>query len=152
MTEDFTNLCKRLEHFETPEWAARAILDKEALSGIVIDPCCGLGILAETARQAGYPTYANDINNWGYAAQAGHENFLEIEGILILGDFSIFMNPPFFLACPFVEKSLELGAHKIICFQRFAWWESRKRRDFWRAHPPRTHGLSGSAGTREIRR
>lgn len=37
MTEDFTNLCKRLEHFETPEWAARAILDKEALSGIVME-------------------------------------------------------------------------------------------------------------------
>ena len=46
------------------------------------------------------------------------------------------MNPPFSKATEFVEKSFELGFRKIVCFQRFSWWESQKRREFWEKHPP----------------
>lgn len=136
MTEDFTQLCKLLEHFETPEWAARAILEKETLEPLTLDPCCGSGILSETAHRLGYKVHATDIYDYGYGGMAHTGDFLECDRFIHAGTFGVFMNPPFSLACQFVEKSLELGARKIICFQRFAWWESRKRRDFWRAHPP----------------
>lgn len=49
---------------------------------------------------------------------------------------TVFMNPPFSLACEFIEKAFELGARKVVVFQRFAWWESKRRKDFWDKHQP----------------
>lgn len=134
MTETLTELCKRLEHFETPEWAARVILRKEIMTALVIDPCCGIGILSDAARNAGYGTAAFDIHDWGYD-NTTVVNFLSIEK-MNNHEFTIFMNPPFSLATQFVEKSFELGARKVVMFQRFAFWESKVRREFWEKYPP----------------
>lgn len=127
MNEGFTDLCKRLEHYETPEWAAEAILRKEPMCGLVVDPCCGIGILRSDIKF--------DVHDWGIPG-LNKQDFLKIADLKIKDDFSIFMNPPFSKACEFVQKSLELGARKIVCFQRFAWWESRSRRVFWEKYPP----------------
>lgn len=129
----FTDLCKRLEHFETPEWAANAILRKEILTKRVIDPCCGTGILSDAALAAGYYPVSIDIHDWGYPNTV-LADFLQYERPLN-GD-TVFMNPPFSLAKQFVEKAFDLGARKVVCFQRFAWYESAKRRPFWEKYPP----------------
>lgn len=135
MDESFTDLCRRLEHFETPEWAATSILDKETLPGYVIDPCAGSGVLCEALRGGHYlDVWAQDIQDWGYKYDLIGD-FLSLR-VKPFNSFSVFMNPPFSKACEFVEKSFELGARKIVCFQRFAWWESRKRREFWERCPP----------------
>jgi len=134
--ETLTELCKRLEHFETPEWAARAILKKELLTVDVLDPCAGAGVLSKAANDAGYEVFSTDIHDWGFELDKVAD-FMDFEyGETGLENYSVFMNPPFSLATKFVEKSIELGARKIVSFQRFAWWESNKRKDFWRAHPP----------------
>lgn len=132
---DFTKLCKELEHFETPLWAAEKILTHELMTGIVLDPCCGIGILSEVAKLKGYSVASVDIQDWGYVYQTVTGDFLSAE-IPFDKDFSVFMNPPFSKACEFVEKAFELGARKVICFQRMAWWESGGRKDFWDKYPP----------------
>lgn len=143
MTESLTEICKRLEHFETPEWAARAILKKEILTSNVYDPCCGSGVLCEALLASGYEKYfASDIHNYGYKNCMEEEvDFLssDVEYFISqaeLKDMTVFMNPPFSKAVQFVERAFELGARKIVCFQRFAWWESKVRREFWQKHPP----------------
>ncbi len=134
--ETLTDLCKRLEHFETPEWAAKAILKKELLTVDVLDPCAGAGVLSRVANDAGYEVFSTDIYDWGFELDQVVD-FMDFKyGQTGLENYSVFMNPPFSLATQFVEKSIELGARKIVSFQRFAWWESNKRKDFWRAHPP----------------
>lgn len=131
-----TDLCKKLEHFETPRWAADAILKKEILTQQVFDPCAGSGILCEAAKSAGYTPYPMDIHDWGYA-RTHVQDFLLLDKINAFDHgFSVLMNPPFSLACAFVGHAKNLGARKILCFQRFAWWESRARKDFWDRHPP----------------
>lgn len=129
--EDLENLCRRLEHFETPLWAAQRILEKERLTIRVLDPCCGSGILTLAAREKGYKCAAMDIHHWGfegtYICDFLSESFLPDH----MPEFSVFMNPPFSKACEFVEKSLQAGAEKVLCFQRFAWLESAQRKDFW---------------------
>lgn len=135
MTETLTDLCKRLEHFETPEWAVKAILKKEILTKFVVDPCAGAGVMSEVAKNTGYSVASYDVEEWDYPNKI--MDWLTAEKPSHWPDnFTVFMNPPFSLATQFVEKSIELGARKIVCFQRFAWWESNKRKDFWRAHPP----------------
>ncbi|GAB3282934.1 hypothetical protein GCM10027347_59560 [Larkinella harenae] len=133
MTETLTELCKRLEHFETPEWAAEAILRKEILTQCVVDPCCGTGILSDVAMRSGYTINAIDINHWGYPF-TNVKDFLQYDKRL--DGCTVFMNPPFSKAVQFVEQAFDLGARKIVCFQRFAWYESKARREFWEKYPP----------------
>jgi hypothetical protein len=126
------------EAFETPAWAAEAILDVELLTPLVLDPCCGHGTLTKAALARGYSCFAQDLYDWGYG-KAG-KDFLACDlARAIAGDpreLTVFMNPPFSLAVEFVRQALIFDVRKIVCFQRFAWWESRERDPFWRAHPP----------------
>ena len=140
-TEEFTQICKDLEHFETPEWAARKILDHEIMTQFVLDPCAGTGVLTLAACDFGYHVYANDIYDFTSKEEGKFEldsvgDFLSWSGNPIDHDFTVFMNPPFSKACEFVEKCFELGARKIVCFQRLAWWESAERKEFWDKLPP----------------
>lgn len=132
-----TAKAKDAECFETLEWAVRSILHVELLTQRVWDPCCGPGVLAKAARDAGYDVAATDLHDWGFGSTG--RNFLDTDYPLGFDqghDFSILMNPPFTLAVDFVMRAFELGARKIVCFQRASWWESRTRRDFWRETPP----------------
>lgn len=135
MNDDFTALCKRLEHFETPKWAVDAILLKEPLIGHAVDPCTGAGVIDLCMRDAGYDTTAYDIHDWGYPFTEVRD-YLSLAACPDVRGGSVVMNPPFSKAVDFVEKSIDLGAVKILCFQRFAWWESLSRRSFWERHPP----------------
>lgn len=121
------------ECFETPLWAAQAILKAETLAGLVVDPCCGSGVLTTVANDAGYRTRAIDLHDWGFPS-IRHDYLTLME--TPASEFSVFMNPPFSLAIDFISHSLLLGARKIVCFQRFAFWESQKRRQFWQSNPP----------------
>ncbi len=141
---DQEELARRSECFETPEWAAQAILERELLTPSVLDPCCGRGVLAQVAEAAGYVVAAIDLNDWGFGETG--LNFLSRTGPDVgrlfgfqrppVPEFSVFMNPPFSYAEEFVEHALELGARKIVSFQRFAWWESVERLGFWERHRP----------------
>lgn len=132
---DAKALSIELEHYVTDEWAIDRILEKEILTRVVLDPCAGTGIMAEKARGAGYQPISVDIHNWGYDALTLNCDFLSLSKGSIKGDFTVFMNPPFSKACEFVEKSFELGARKIVMFQRWAFKESRRRREFLEKYP-----------------
>ncbi len=137
---DITALAIKAECYETDRWAAEAILRHEILTPAVWDPCCGTGVLSDVARKAGYRVVATDLYDWEYddadLTGPGGDFLARTEPTFHGGDFTIFMNPPFSLACQFVDQAFELGARKIVCLQRFAWWESLKRREWWEARPP----------------
>lgn len=136
---DMTTLAKQAECFETPAWAADAILRVESLRGTAVDPCCGRGALGDAVGRAmrNFSLVESDLHNWGRGAT----------GVAFLSDkrvvgqtaglvWTCFMNPPFSLATQFVERALDLGAVKVLAFQRLAWLESKARRPFWDDHPP----------------
>jgi len=140
-------LCRKLEHFETPYWAIKSILKKEILTTEVIDPCCGTGVLSEAAKTEGYEVNSYDIHNWGYS-YTKEADFLKFKPVFKLYEpFTILMNPPFSMAVEFVKKSMEIKAHKIVCFQRLAWYESQKRREFWDKYPPSRMYICGNRAT-----
>lgn len=126
------------EAFETPAWAAEAILDAELLSAVVLDPCCGHGTLTKAALKRGYACYAQDLYDWGYGKPG--IDFLSCDiGRSLCTDpheVTIFMNPPFSLAVDFAIHALTTPVRKVVCFQRFAWWESVERSAFWSEFPP----------------
>lgn len=143
--ETLEQTCRRLEHYETPRWAADAILRCEIITPWVVDPCCGTGVLSDAALAAGAQAVtAIDIHDWGY--RGGHSQEWGGDAIFHEQDWlkwdhrlegaTVFVNPPFKRAVEFIEHALSLDARKVICFQRFAWWESQKRGPFWMKHPP----------------
>lgn len=153
MTETLEQTCRRLEHWETDPWATPALLKKEILTHVVLDPCCGTGIMSEAAHRAGYQVHATDIHDWGYKAMAARQNFLEMKEFLCGGrPFTVLMNSPFSLAEKFVDKAFNLGARKVICFQRFSWYEGsfdkgKKRGKWWDDHRPSRIWLCGDRAT-----
>jgi hypothetical protein len=139
---------KALEAFETPEWCAEAILRRELLTPLVLDPCCGHGTLSIVASRKGYRVHATDLANWSYGTPGidflttpiaelirDHPQW-RTQGKPDAADVSMLMNPPFSLAVDFVGHAWFAGIRKIVCFQRFAWWESLERTKFWRLAPP----------------
>lgn len=140
---DLTALAKAAEAYETPRWAAEAILDVEILTKDVVDPCTGYGVLRDVAKAAGYRTAAFDKYSWG-ANNVFIADFLTDPRVLpLLGGNTVFMNPPFSLAEQFVERCFKGDARKIVCFQRHSWWESKGRREFWERRPPNRKYICG---------
>ncbi len=125
------------EYLQTPHWAIDAILRAEILTHTVVDPCCGDGRMAEAAKGKGYLVTAYDLHDWGYEyGNCGPRyDFLERDVKFDHG-LTVFMNPPFSKACDFVDKARELGARKIVCFQRAVWREAQVRRKWWQDNPP----------------
>lgn len=139
-----------LEAFQTPRWAVEAVLDVELLPTRVIEPCVGLGALAGPLLLRGHDVRSVDIRDWRAEFPQhvnedwriiGCEEAFSVMNFLTefkqdLSNAAVFMNPPFSLATEFVDRARELGARKIICFQRQAWRESEARRAWWSANRP----------------
>ncbi|MGB0683378.1 MAG: hypothetical protein ACPGOV_11745 [Magnetovibrionaceae bacterium] len=121
-------------------WAAAAILTVEICTPIIVDPCCGTGIMSEAAIKAGYTVESADLYDWGYPCITGVD-FLTDE--TSLEGKTVFMNPPFSLAVEFILAAIRRGARKVICYQRWAFRESNKRRDFWEKHKPARSWICG---------
>lgn len=148
----FTSLAEQAsaaEAWETAPWAAAAILQVEILTRVVVDPCCGTGILSRAAFSRGYDVRAADLYDWGYdAVSALGEDFLTSEMVgRWCKDNTVLMNPPFSLATQFVDRALSCGARKVVCFQRQAWRETGIRRAWWSAYPPARVWLCGDRAT-----
>jgi hypothetical protein len=144
-------MCKESEAYETERWALEAILGVELMTPIVVDPCAGTGMISRVAAECGHKVFAMDKHEWAGLApmhflytQIG--NFLTDDGIAQRHSDgnTVFMNPPFSLACEFVDRAFELGSRKIICFQRQAWRESEARREWWEKNPPSRVWVCGS--------
>lgn len=139
---------KQYEAYKTPEWAIERILDVELLTPHVVDPCCGDGVLTYVARRRGYKVQASDIFDWGCKRSKVIDFLSDYFGLTFRGDYTtVLMNPPFSKATDFVERAHQLGARKIVCFQRFAWWESQKRNEFWNEYPPARVYVCGDRAT-----
>jgi len=153
LAESLTDLCKRVEAYETPQWAIEAVLDVEVTTRKILDPCAGLGAIANVCWRAGFDVTAFDVEDWGrhlpglmtVVGPVSQQDFLEYHGDLF--GVTVVMNPPFSLAEKFVDHARALGARKIICFQRQAWRESASRRAFWEQNSPARVWVCGSRAT-----
>lgn len=144
MTESLKDLSVRLEHYITPEWAVKAILKKEIMTRLVLDPAAGTGVLGEASKQAGYRVNSWDVQDWGYPLDHVHDFLTPGASQPFSQEFTVIMNPPFSKAEQFVERSFELGARKIVMFQRMAFFESEARREFWDRNKPEKMYVCGN--------
>jgi hypothetical protein len=88
-----------------PAWCSQRLFQIEAFTKSIWDPCCGLGRIAESARRAGYETFASDIVDRGYPHFGGCLDFLQCERPR--GANFVF-NPPFDRVEQFVRHALSM--------------------------------------------
>jgi hypothetical protein len=151
-----TRRALELEAFETDPWAADAILKVELMPAEIWIPCHGKGGLERAIHGANFCPAAvvtSDVFDWSTlfanVRQPKHVgDFLTDDWRPFRGsEFGVFINPPFSKACEFVDRAIELGARKVLCFQRYSWREGLGRRDWWEKRPPARVWLCGSRAT-----
>lgn len=125
-----------LDFYPTQPWATRALLRRIDVSGMVWEPACGGGHMAEVLKDHGLDVLATDIHPYGY--QMDHVVDF-VNDPLDPGEVSwIITNPPFKnrLSERFVHRALEVtGNVAVLC--RLTWLEGNARhRDLFSVHPP----------------
>ena len=112
--------------YETPAVAVEALLRVETLpEGMIWEPACGRGAIAEVLRSAGYKVHATDLIDYGYGR--GGVDFLKCKSAPASVS-CILTNPPFKLAREFVRHALTL-CPRVIILARLAFLESESRSD-----------------------
>lgn len=151
VAESLTDICKRLEAYETPLWAIESLLAVELTTRRVLDPCSGLGAIGMVCAQHGLDVEELDIEDWEKHfpdrmwGAPWRQDFLTYRADL--SNVTVIMNPPFSKAEKFVSHAQVLGARKIITFQRQAWRESARRRLWWEQNSPARVWVCGSRAT-----
>ena len=92
-----------------PEWCARRLFGVEQFNGVIKDPACGIGRIADAARIAGYNVIATDLIDRGYLQFDGVEDFLRSERHVD----NIVCNPPYNICRAFAEHALKLARRKV---------------------------------------
>ena len=99
-----------LNYYPTPKYITRGLLEKIDFEGVIFEPACGEGHIADVLKTK-YQIFTNDIHD-GYEYKAHfNEDFLLWDSDLKYSN--IVTNPPYNLAMEFMQKSLEIATHKV---------------------------------------
>lgn len=117
----------QFDFYQTPEWATKALLDREKFGKSIWEPACGKGAISKVLREYGYYVKEDDIQKDGIS-------FLDREETH--GD--IITNPPYNLATEFVEHALTLTTGKLALFMKLTFLESERRYKLFTTTPLKT--------------
>jgi hypothetical protein len=125
------------DSYETPEELILAILERETVGPIILEPACGSGNIVKILRKSNYGVIPMDIVDYGVEDQSVGD-FLTATFDGIDSFDTVITNPPYSKALEFVKKSLELVAdgNKVIMFLRLLFLEGQKRYEFFKENPP----------------
>jgi hypothetical protein len=122
-----------VDHYATPELAARALLTVETPLGDIWEPCAGHGGIAMPLREAGYNVHAFDLVDWGCPNCTAGVDFLRTTRAPAGARTAIF-NPPFRWAADFIRHALEL-VPTVISLGRLAFLGSEPCSDLINGGP-----------------
>lgn len=117
------------DFFPTPSHATRALMEQEKFDGVILEPCCGDGAMADVLKETN-PVFASDLYNRGYGAVRdvfAYHNPID----------NIITNPPFNIASDIILHMMPLFKNKMAMFLRTAFLESVSRYNtIYTIHPP----------------
>lgn len=126
------------DFYPTPAWATHALLEVETFTGMIWEPACGDGAMAEVLRARGHIVEASDLYDRGYG-----ETGLDF----VTGDrrvANVITNPPNNSAEGFIAAALRQTERKVAFLLRLAFLEGSSRGSgLFRTNPPsRVHVFS----------
>lgn len=130
------------DFYATPPHAVEMLLGIEEFSHKILEPCCGLGHIADVLKRHGHEVECRDLVDRGYGI--GGMDFLECKDRDL--DCDIITNPPYCKAKEFVEKSMDVigEGHKVAMFLKLTFLEGKGRREMFERYPPKRVWVSTS--------
>ncbi len=121
------------DFYPTPEEVTVALMDRHPalFSGIVWEPACGDGDMAEPMEKRGVKVYSTDLRYTGYGI--GGTDYLHTKPIPI--PHSVVTNPPFKLAEQFIRKAVR-EAQGVAILTKATYWNAKSRMSLWNDCPP----------------
>ena len=127
------------DYYATDPIASKFLLELESDLSNILEPACGEGHLSKEFINHGKKVYGCDLVDRGFGVQY---NFFDIEK----WDGDIVTNPPYKYAKEFVEHALDIvdEKRKVCMFLKLTFMESKKRKQLFINHPPKTIYVSSS--------
>jgi len=115
----------RQEHdfYPTPEYATKALLEREEFMGSIWEPACGDGAICKVLTRNMHTVFASDLYDYGYGKSG--EDFLNTN--IIKRVDHIITNPPYKIATEFVLHAQEIADKKIAMLLKLVFLESSSR-------------------------
>jgi len=122
------------DYYATPPKASHELCRVETFNKDIWEPACGEGHISEVLKSYGYNVYSTDLIKRGYEDEI--TDFLKCTNTWN-GD--IITNPPYEYAYEFINKAIEIvnTGNKIAFLLRIQFLEGKKRREFYKVHPPK---------------
>jgi hypothetical protein len=120
-----------------PSWPSSWASYGTVPGGVVWEPACGTGLMAEVLVERGYDVLATDIHDYGYFRMHGVQDFFAVEAVdpRIV---AIVTNPPYSQAERFIRHALTLlkpqfgmGCGKVCMLLRNEYDCAGGRSDLW---------------------
>lgn len=109
------------DFFPTPRFAVHALIESEPFEGLIWEPACGDGAMAEVLKLTGNHVIASDLYDRGYG-QGGVDFTQEDRRVP-----NIITNPPFHSAEAFVRAAHRQAEKKFALLLRLAFLEGAHR-------------------------
>lgn len=131
------------DYYATEPKAVELLLEKETFAPYIWECACGAGHIAKVLEAHGYKVKSTDLVYRGYGEYESVDFLREMPS-----DFTgdIVTNPPYKYALDFVKHALDLvqDGHKVAMFLRLLFLETKTRKEFFEACPPKVVYVNGS--------
>lgn len=123
------------DFYATEPRAVEELLEREKFSNTILEPCVGMGHIANVLIGGGYKCIAKDIVDRGFPDT-------EINDFLTLKENhnDIITNPPYKFCKEFVEHALDISPDgtKVAMFLKLTFLESQSRKELFDKYPFKT--------------
>jgi hypothetical protein len=136
---DIVRRTSKTDNYSTPTWAVEAMLKHETFEGYILEPAAGEGNIVRVLREHvlcipnDRRVFSGDIRPIETCDY--HRDFLDPYSYQDKTFGAVVTNPPFSLALPFAQRSLEVASTKVALFLRIQFLESEARRPFLESSP-----------------
>lgn len=119
------------DYYATEPRVVQELLDVEAFSKKILEPCCGKGHISEVLKQRGKEVTSTDLIDRGYGGVKDIFSYTHFKGDIIT-------NPPYTKAKDFVEKCLDIvdEGSKVAVFLKLQFLEGVSRQELFKFAPP----------------
>lgn len=119
------------DFYPTPRWGTEALLKHINFNGVILEPCCGDGAMAEVLKEkTNCEVISSDLYDRGYGEK---RDFLSYKNSID----NIVTNPPFNIAEDLLLHAFKLYEKKICFLLRAAFLESSRRyNNIFSINPP----------------
>ena len=132
------------DYYATEPRAVELLLAEETFAPTIWECACGEGHLSKALEKAGYSVISTDLVYRGF----GYPLSIDFLSDKAEGCFSgdIITNPPYKFALEFVEQAIRvvMPRRKVAMFLKLTFLEGQRRKDFFKANPPKTVYVSSS--------